>query len=115
MSKKKSITEQIEEMQEASNQLAEYEKLFNQACINKFGCNIKEIKEKIDETNSNSEILAFATIISDYYELSKKADYDSYISVMCSEDSKKYYTGKIAKKDSSSDDNVGDDTAEAQV
>lgn len=45
MSKKQSLTEQLEELQNAADQLTEYQKLFDKACQINFGMSAKAIKK----------------------------------------------------------------------
>ena len=51
MSKKNSITEQIEKLQEENFRLKELEKLFDIAIKKRFGISAKEIQKLIDNTN----------------------------------------------------------------
>lgn len=97
MAKKLSLTEQLEELQNAADQLGEYQKLFDKACQINFGMSAKSI-EKL--TASSAENLSeFEKKICNYFGLKTATDKKDFVSIMCSESSKKFFKSKRENDD----------------
>lgn len=89
MSKAKTITQQIEELQSENDRLRELEKLFEKAVKSEFGCDRRSIHKMIkNEANSQSD---FEKKISTYFNLKTPADMEEFLSVFCSESSKNFF------------------------
>ena len=95
MSKPKSLTEQIEEMQEANKALAEYEKLFDKACQINFSCSSKSIKKIL--INKEEPCSNFQTKICSFFNLETENDMAEFIAIMCTENSRNYFFSKREK------------------
>ncbi len=92
MAKKISLTEQLEELQNAADQLGEYQKLFDKACQINFGMSAKTIKKM---TESNGEFLSeFEKKICNYFGLKTATDKKDFLSIMCAESNKKSFNSK---------------------
>ena len=92
MAKLKTITEQIEEMQEANKKLADYEKIFDKLCQINFGISAKSIQKMTEEHNENCS--DFEKKICNYFCLKTSADKNSFLSIMCSDSSKNFFNSK---------------------
>ena len=92
MSKKISITEQIEELQEENARLKEYEKLFEKALKNEFGFGRKAIKKMLagDEEKTSE----FERKLCTFFGLETAEDKAAFLAVMCSESSLRFFNGK---------------------
>lgn len=96
MTKQKSITDQIVEMQEDNQKLNAYEKLLDKAIQIRFGITPKAFKKLIlkkDESFSD-----FETAIYEFFDLKTEEDKKEFISLICTESSKNYYSCKKAKQ-----------------
>lgn len=90
MSKAKTITQQIEELQSENDRLRELEKLFEKAVKSEFGCDRRSIHKMIkNEANLQSN---FEKKIITYFNLKTPADMDEFLSVFCTESSKNFFT-----------------------
>lgn len=89
MSKQKTITEQIEELQEANKKLLEYENFFSKACQLNFGVSAKSIKESLSKSNESCS--NFEKEIRKYYNLKSEQDIEDFLHIMCTETSLKYF------------------------
>ena len=87
-----SLAEQLEELESAANQLNDYQKLFDKACQINFGMTAKSI-QKLTENNTEN-ISDFERKISNFFGLKTAADKADFISVMCSESSRKFFRTK---------------------
>ena len=81
MSKQKSITEQIEELQASNKKLTDYEKLFDKACLLNFGCSSKNIQKII--LNNEEPCSNFETTVRTFFGLQTSADIGAFISIIC--------------------------------
>ena len=95
MSKPKSIAEQITEIQEANQKLSAYEKLLDKAIQIRFGQTSKAIKKLLLKKESHSD---FETTICKFFLLKTDEDKKEFISLMCTESSKNYYSCKKARQ-----------------
>lgn len=93
MSKQKTITEQIEEMQKANKKLADYEKIFDKLCLINFGFSAKLIRKMAEEHTENCS--DFEQKISSYFGLKTPSDKDNFLSIMCSNSSKNFFNSKL--------------------
>lgn len=91
----KSITEQIEDLQQENERLREYEKLFEKALKNEFGIGRKSIHKKLAETDEKSS--GFEGRICSFFGLTSDADKDEFLSIMCSDSSLRFFYGKREK------------------
>ena len=92
MAKQKTITEQIEEMQEANKKLADYEKIFDKLCQINFGISAKSIQKMTEEHTENCS--DFEKKICNYFGLKTPTDKSKFLSIMCSDSSKNYFNSK---------------------
>lgn len=92
MAKQKTITEQIEEMQEANKKLSDYEKIFDKLCQINFGISAKSIQKMTEEHSENCS--DFEKKICNYFGLKTSADKNSFLSIMCSDSSKNFFNSK---------------------
>jgi hypothetical protein len=97
MSKKQSLTEQLEELQNAADQLTEYQKLFDKACQINFGMSAKAIKKMTESGAENYS--EFEKKICNYFGLKTATDKKDFLSIMCSESSKKFFNSKRENDD----------------
>lgn len=88
----KSITEQIEYLQKEKERLHEYEKLFDKALKNEFGIGRKAIHKKLAETIEKTS--DFECKICDFFDLKSEADKTTFLAVMCSDSSLRFFNGK---------------------
>ena len=95
MSRQKSITEQIEEMQNANKLLNYYEKLFDKACQLNFGCSSKAIKKSL--LNSEEPCSSFETKMRSFFGLKTDRDMKDFIRIMCTETTLNFYRNKLAE------------------
>ena len=95
MSKQKSITEQIEELQEANKMLSNYEKLFDKACQINFGCSSKSIKKIL--MNNEDPCSSFEAKMRSFFCLKTDADIADFIATMCTESTRNYFLNKREK------------------
>ena len=92
MSKQKSITEQIEELQEANKMLSNYEKLFDKACQINFNCSSKSIKKIL--MNNEDPCSSFEAKMRSFFCLKTDADIANFIATMCTESTRNYFLDK---------------------
>lgn len=97
MAKKLSLTEQLEELQNAADQLGEYQKLFDKACQINFGMSAKAIEKMTASVTENTS--DFEKKICNYFGLRTASDKKDFISIMCSESSKKFFNSKRENDD----------------
>lgn len=83
MAKQKTITEQIEEMQEANKKLSEYEKLFDKSCQIFFGCSAKSIQKLL--VNEEEPCTNFESKMRSFFGLKTEKDIEDFVAVMCTE------------------------------
>lgn len=88
----KTITEQINDLQNENERLKELQKLFDKGVKNEFGIDTKKIHHLIKNgAESKSD---FDKKISSYFGLKTSQDYDEFISIFCSDSSLKYFNDK---------------------
>lgn len=92
MSKTKSISEQIEEMQKANERLKEYEKLFDKACQINFGSSAKTVEKKMQ--NSMEPRTNFENKIRTFFGLKTEQDLKEFVRIMCTESTLNFYRKK---------------------
>ncbi len=92
MAKKQSLTEQLEELQNAADQLGEYQKLFDKACQINFGMSAKSIQKMTEGGSENCS--DFEKKICNFFGLKTATDKKDFLSIMCSESSKKFFNSK---------------------
>lgn len=92
MAKQKTIAEQIEEMQEANKKLADYEKIFDKLCQINFGISAKSIQKMAEGHSENCS--DFERKICNFFGLKTTTDKQDFLSIMCSESSKKFFNSK---------------------
>ena len=88
----KSITEQIEDLQKENERLREFEKLFEKALKNEFGIGRKTIQKKLSETGERTS--DFERKICAFFDLKSEADKETFLAVMCSDSSLRFFNGK---------------------
>ena len=94
MSKAKTITQQIEELQLDNERLRELEKLFEKAVKNEFNCDRKSIHKMIkNEAHSQSN---FEKKLCNFFNLKTPADMEEFLSIICTENTLNYINNKKA-------------------
>lgn len=84
----KSISEQIEDLQQENEHLKEFEKLFEKALKMEFGMSRKAIEKKLSNSSD------FERKICDFFSLKTDQDKKDFLIVMCSDSSLRFFTGK---------------------
>ena len=84
----KSISEQIEDLQQENEHLKEFEKLFEKALKMEFGMIRKAIEKKLSNSSD------FERKICDFFSLKTDQDKKDFLIVMCSDSSLRFFTGK---------------------
>ena len=79
----KTITEQIEDLQNENAHLKELEKLFEKACKIEFGTSAKSIKKMLKNPAENCS--DFELKICSYFQLNSEEDKAAFLSIMCSD------------------------------
>lgn len=92
MAKTKTLSEQLEELQVAADQLGEYQKLFDKACQLNFNLSAKAIK-KMTENGANN-CSDFEQKLCNYFGLKSTSDKEAFLSIMCSDSSLKFFNSK---------------------
>lgn len=92
MSKQKSISEQIEEMQNANQRLKEYEKIFDKLCQINFGCTAKTIHKSLFHSKDSSS--NFEDKIRSYFDLKTEQNMDDFIRIMCTDNTLHFYRNR---------------------
>lgn len=92
MSKAKTISQQIEDLQQENERLKEYDKLFEKAIKKEFGCDRKTIHKAIK--NNNQFQSEFEQKIINYFGLKSSDNMDEFLSIICSESTLKYVNSK---------------------
>lgn len=85
----KTITEQIEDLQNENAHLKELEKLFDKACKIEFGTSAKSIKKMLKYPAENRS--DFELKICSYFQLNSEEDKAAFLSIMCSDSSFRYF------------------------
>lgn len=92
MSKPKTITQQIEDLQQENERLKEFDKLFEKAVKIEFDCDRKSIHKMMqNSTHSQNE---FEKKIINYFDLKTSDDMEKFITIICSESTLKYVNSK---------------------
>lgn len=86
----KTITEQIEDLQNENAHLKELEKLFDRACKIEFGTSAKSIKKMLEFSPENDS--TFELKICSYFQLNSEIDRAAFLSIMCSDSSLRYFS-----------------------
>lgn len=86
----KTITEQIEDLQNENAHLKELEKLFEKACKIEFGTSAKSIKKMLKNPAENCS--DFELKICSYFQLNSEEDKAAFLSIMCSDSSFRYFS-----------------------
>ncbi len=92
MAKKQTLTEQLEELQNAADRLGEYQKLFDKACQINFGMSARDV-EKLTASDALTST-DFERKICNYFGLKTAADKMDFVAIMCSESSRKFFNSK---------------------
>lgn len=87
----KNITEQIAELESENERFRELDKLFEKAIKIEFGSTRKSIHSLMKNEEKCSE---FEAKICNYFGLKNQEDMDAFLSIMCSENSLKFYNSK---------------------
>ena len=94
MSKPKTITQQIEDLQHENERLKEFDKLIEKAVKIEFGCDRKSIHKMMQ--NSTHFQNEFEKKIINYFDLKSSDDMEKFLSIICSESTLKYVNTKRA-------------------
>ncbi len=86
----KTITEQIEDLQNENAHLKELEKLFDRACKIEFGTSAKSVKKMLKNPAENRS--DFELKICSYFNLNSEEDKAAFLSIMCSDSSLRYFS-----------------------
>ena len=103
MSKTKSITEQIEELQQENDRLKSLEKLLNAAVKMRFGLSLKEIDSALKK---KAKVSRFEQDLCRYFSLKSDEDKDIFQTIICSEATRNYYHKKLTEYASDEADSV---------
>lgn len=96
MSKNKSLSEQLTELQQTASLANEYQKLFDKACQINFHMSAKELKKRLSEKpHSGSD---FEHQLCSYFDLQSSPDREEFLSIMCSDSSKNYFQSRRKNK-----------------
>lgn len=88
----KSITEQIEDLQNENLRLKEFEKLFEKAVRNEFGIGSKTIKKILKKDTENAS--EFEREICAFFGLESEDDKTTFLAIMCSDSSLRFFNAK---------------------
>ena len=92
MSKNKSLSEQLTELQQTASLANEYQKLFDKACQINFHMSAKALQKMLSEKpHSGSD---FEHQLCSYFDLQSSFDREEFLSIMCSENSKNYFQSR---------------------
>lgn len=88
----RSITEQIEDLQNENARLKEFEKLFEKAVKSQFGTGAKSIRKMLKNEAENTS--DFEKKICSYFGLKTAEEKAEFLEIMCNDSSLRYYNGK---------------------
>lgn len=88
----KNITEQIAELESENERFRELDKLFEKAVKIEFGNTRKAIHSLLEKGEKSSD---FETKLCNYFNLKTAEEMDAFLSIMCSENSLKFYNSRI--------------------
>lgn len=92
MSKNKSLSDQIKEIEVSKEKLSDYEKLFDKACQINFGCNSKTIRKIIE--NGEASRGDFESKMRTFFGLKNDKDVADFVAVMCTESGLNFFKNK---------------------
>ena len=92
MSKAKSITDLVKELQQENERLKGLEKLFDKAVKQRLGKSLSELENDLKKGPKMSK---FEAEISKYFGLKTEADKERFIGIICSEVIMNHYKKKI--------------------
>lgn len=103
MSKGKSITDLVTDLQNENERLKGLEKLLNSAVKMRFGMTINEIENVLKKRGKPSK---FEQDLSRYFGLKTDDDKALFLTIICSDATKNYYRKKLADYTSAEADSV---------
>lgn len=95
--KPKSLTAQLEELQEAATQLHEFRKIIDKICLIQFGKSASAIQKMIEK--KESEPTDFEQMLTEYFKLdSDVISKDEFLKFICTDSTRRYLLNKLNDK-----------------
>lgn len=89
MSKPKSLTERLSDLEAAAERASEYEKLFDKACQLRFHMSASSVEKTLK--NGGRHISAFEKSLCEFFGLQTEKDRADFLRIMCLESSRNFF------------------------